>query len=343
MKFIKKWILPSLIVVILVLAALISYVLQPSGTLKEFDAWLPSEQTVQAHPDSLNTLLRVHYFGTSTLLFDDGETQILIDGFFSRPSLSKVIFGKINSSPTVIQNMIQRYQLTRNQAIFVSHSHYDHALDISELAKQLPHTRIVGTQSSLNIARGNKIAESQLRLVKPFESLQLGAFKVTPIPSQHTPATAVNNDLGEEIKTPLTLPARYNAFKEGGSFDYLIEHLGYKILVKASTGAIDQQLKDIQVDTLFLGIAQLSKQPKSYQEQYLQNSLGLTQPKRVIPIHWDNFFKGLDQPFEFLPRIADNSPESLRIFIQAAEKQGSQVTLLTQPDAYYFGDDFKPL
>ncbi len=32
----------------------------------------------------------VTWLGVTTLLFDDGETQILIDGFFSRPSLACV-------------------------------------------------------------------------------------------------------------------------------------------------------------------------------------------------------------------------------------------------------------
>lgn len=340
MIFFKKWILPSLIVVILVLAAALTYLLQPSGSLHEFKALIPENETTKPKVDTIDQRFRVHYFGVSTLLFDDGETQILIDGFFSRPSLLHVLFGRIHSSPNKIKDIIQHHQLSRNQAIFVSHSHYDHALDIAELARQLPQTRIIGSQSSLNIARGNKIAESQLTLVKPYEALQFGAFKVTPIPSKHTPATVVNDDLGEEITAPLTLPAHFSAFKEGGSFDYLIEYLGYKILVKASTGAIDQQLKDTQVDTLFLGIAQLSKQSKDYQQHYLQNSLAITKPKRVIPIHWDNFFQGLDQPFEFMPRIADNSPQSLRILIDAAKKQNSKVSLLTQPDAYYFEDDF---
>ena len=32
------------------------------------------------------TRLTITWYGVATLLFDDGETQVLIDGFFSRPS-----------------------------------------------------------------------------------------------------------------------------------------------------------------------------------------------------------------------------------------------------------------
>ena len=63
-----------------------------------------------------------------------------------------------------------------------------------------------------------KIAETRLSHVNPAQPLQIGKFKITAIPSQHTPATAINNDLGEQITHPLHLPARFYEFKEGGSF-----------------------------------------------------------------------------------------------------------------------------
>ena len=167
----------------------------------------------------------------------------MIDGFFSRPSLSQVLFSKIQSQPEILKQVIAQYQLQRTQAILVTHSHYDHALDIAELGKQLPNSKIIGSNSSLNIARGEHVPEQQLLPVQPFKPMLFGQFKVTAIPSQHTPPTAVNNDLGEEITQPLQLPARFSAFKEGHNFDYLIEHSGQRILVKASTGALPDQLK----------------------------------------------------------------------------------------------------
>ena len=105
-------------------------------------------------------------------------------------------------------------------------------------------------------------------------------------------------------------------------------------MVKSSTGFIPNQLDGLKVDTLFLGIAQLSKQDQNYQNQYLAESLQKLQPKVVIPIHWDNFFKPLNQPLEFLPNFADQSPQSLRKLINVAEQQNSKVVLLTQPVAY---------
>jgi L-ascorbate metabolism protein UlaG (beta-lactamase superfamily) len=315
---------------IFVLVAAMVLLLQPSGQVSDFKKWQYQSSAKQVPSSSL----QVKFFGVSTLLFDDGKTQILIDGFFSRPSLYQVLFQNIQSQPELIRQMIQQQHLQRTQALFVTHSHYDHALDIAELARQLPQTKIIGSKSSLNIARGGQVAEQQLIQVQPWHTLSFGKFKVTAIASQHTPPTAVNNDLGEEIKQPLQLPARFSEFKEGHSFDYLIEHQGHKILVKASTGAVPDQLKNLKVDTLFLGIAQLSRQSEQFQQDYLDQTLRALKPKVVIPIHWDNFFQAGNQPLEFLPYLADNTEQSLKILIQAAEQQHTRLVLLSQPVSY---------
>lgn len=319
----------ALLLLVSIIAVILIYLLKPAGKIEDFRKW-------QYQPTSAlaNSSLNVKFFGVSTLLFDDGQDQILIDGFFSRPMLAKVIFQRIYSDSDLISRIIRQHDLYRTQAILVTHSHYDHALDLSILGNSLTNAQIIGSNSSLNIARGGEVASSQLTQAEPWKVLHIGKFKITPIPSKHTPPTAVNDDLGKNITAPLVLPARFSDFKEGGSFDYLIENQNYKILVKASTGAIPNQFKNLHVDALFIGVAQLSRQSPEFQTQYLKETLSALNPKLVIPIHWDNFFKPLSQPLQFLPRIADNTPESLKILIQHAEQQGHRVVLLTQPVAY---------
>ena len=162
------------------------YLLQPAGKVEQFAAWQyqPSHPTTSNNTTSetTNTGLKVHYFGVSTLLFDDGDSQILIDGFFSRPSLSQVMFSRLQSQPDLLNSLIQQHQLQRTRAILVTHSHYDHSLDLPFLAQQLQHSQIIGSNSSLNIARAAKIAETRLSHVNPAQPLQIGKFKITAIP-----------------------------------------------------------------------------------------------------------------------------------------------------------------
>lgn len=325
-----KWLAGIASAVILVVW-LLSYLLQPSGQISDFKIWQAQQKTHPHHKRKLT----VQFFGVSTLLFDDGQDQILIDGFFSRPSLAQVVFQKIHSNPALVQQIIQQQHLQRTRAVLVTHSHYDHALDVATLADQLPHAKIIGSSSTLNIARGGQVSEQQLSTVEPWKARHFGRFSITAIPSQHTPPTSVNNDLGQEIIQPLKQPARFSDFKEGHSFDYLIEHSGQRILVKASTGTVPNQFKNLQVDVLFLGIAQLSKQSAEFQQQYLAQTLGALKPKTVVPIHWDNFFKPLNEPLQFLPHLADNTTKSLQILIEATNEQSSQMVLLSQPVSYH--------
>lgn len=332
----KKTITITLSLLVFGLIAILTFLLQPSGHVQQFKAWMyqPDIKTA-SRARSSSDQLTVRFFGVSTLLFDDGKDQLLIDGFFTRPSLSQTLFRPVRSDPELIQHMIKDYDLKRLSAVLISHSHYDHALDIAELGTQLP-VRIVGSESTLNIARGAQIAENQLVLIQPLHAMQFGDFRVTALPSQHTPPTAVNNDLGEVISHPLQQPARFSAFKEGHSFDYLIEYRGKKILVKASTGIMPDQLKHIKVDTLFLGIAQLSRQSPDYQQHYLEQTIAMLKPKVVIPVHWDNFWEALPlkQPLEFLPYVADNTSKSMQTLIDFTEKQHAKAVILTQPVAY---------
>ncbi|OTG74093.1 hypothetical protein B9T38_01720 [Acinetobacter sp. ANC 4218] len=72
----------------------------------------------------------------------------------------------------------------------------------------------------------------------------------------------------------------------------------------------------------------------SHLQNYLDQSLRTLKPKVVVPIHWDNFFKPIDQPLEFLPYLADHTEQSLKILIQAAEQQHTRPVLLSQPVSY---------
>lgn len=138
----KYKIVSGLLGLTLLLIVLITYMLQPSGKLQDFQPWL--YQPAETAPAGYT----VKFFGVSTLLFDDGQQQLLIDGFFSRPSLSQLMFGKINSQPIVIEHAIELHQLQRTQAILVTHSHYDHALDVPLLGQLLPQAKIIGSPST---------------------------------------------------------------------------------------------------------------------------------------------------------------------------------------------------
>ena len=59
--------------------------------------------------------LNVTFLGTTSLLFDDGRTQILIDGFFSRPRARQVIGRMLTSDGDRIYGALARAGETGSQ------------------------------------------------------------------------------------------------------------------------------------------------------------------------------------------------------------------------------------
>src|SRR4051812_34418470 len=47
------------------------------------------------------TRLRVTFLGTTSLLFDDGETAWMTDGFFSRPGVFNMVFGSVSPNEKI--------------------------------------------------------------------------------------------------------------------------------------------------------------------------------------------------------------------------------------------------
>src|SRR5687768_3094822 len=61
----------------------------------------------------------ITFLGASTLLINDGEVQFIIDGFFSRPERNKVLFSKISTNESIVNEAIKKYNLTNLNSIFV--------------------------------------------------------------------------------------------------------------------------------------------------------------------------------------------------------------------------------
>jgi len=145
---------------------------------------------------------------------------------------------------------------------------------------------------------------------------------------------------GGEITTLLIPPVRANAYLEGTSFAILIEHHGRRLLVNASAGFIPGALAGRRADVVFLGIGQLGRQTPSYMAAYWREMVTASGARRVIPIHWDDFTRPIDEPLQPIPVLLDDMNASMKFLIAEGEKSGVEVKL---PEAWTVFDPFDRL
>ena len=245
-----------------------------------------------AQPAEAGQTLTVTWFGVTTLLIDDGVTQILIDGYFSRPGLLDIALERmIEPDLAAIKGMLSRFEINRLEAVIPVHSHFDHALDSAEIAKQTG-AQLMGSTTSANIAAGSRLPISQIKVIETGTTYPVGAFEVNFYPSQHAPL-ATNSAISGTLTEPLTLPAPYTAWKLGQAYTLVITHPNGRMLIQGSAGFVPDALAGIKVDAVFLGTGGLPDLSQAHQLAYLDEMVTQRHPKRVYTIHHDDLFGDL--------------------------------------------------
>jgi len=317
MKHIKRALI-VLGIIVLLAAAWVAYRLNDHPRL---DAYKGLVMTASTEGPGKPAGLRVTFLGVSTLLFDDGETAILTDGFFTRPNKWRTFFTKIGPDHDLIVRSLDRAGIKKLRSVIVVHSHYDHALDAAFVAQRTG-AELIGSQSTANLGDTHGLT---MTIVRDGETLTRGRFQITPIRSSHVPSWFSPKG---DILEPLTLPARQRDFKEGEVYSVFIEHDGKTILVQGSAGYLEGALTGRHADVVFLGIGQLGCKDEKYRDDYWREVVEAVQPKRIIPIHWDDFWLPLDQPLVPMPRLIDNFDTSMEFLIRRAREKSIDVRIL---------------
>ena len=269
--------------------------------------------------------LTIRHAGVSTLVFDDGETAWMTDAFLSRPPL-KAMLGRIAPDPAIVERELARLYIKQLAAVIPLHTHYDHALD-SALVAERTGALLVGSASAMQLGRGHGLPADRLREVKSGDTLQLGKFKLTFIASRHSPTWLDDGHTLETIDAPLTLPARATAWRAGTIWSLLVEHGEQRILVQASAGFEPGALAGRNAQTVLLGVGTLGKKDPAYREDYWREVVQAVGAKRVIPIHWDNFWLPLDQPPQAMPLLLDDLDVTMADLIRLGNRDGVQVRM----------------
>jgi L-ascorbate metabolism protein UlaG (beta-lactamase superfamily) len=270
--------------------------------------------------------LTATWLGVATLLLDDGTSTLMTDGFFSRPSLARVALGKMSPSTARVDGCLARLKLTRLEAVIPVHTHFDHALD-SALVADRTGARLVGGESAANVGRGHGLAPDRIVVTTPGEPIRLGAFDVTLLKSHHSDPDRFPG----EITAPVIPPVKVSAYKCGESWSTLVHHRpsDRRLLIQGSAGFVKGLLAGQRADVVYLGVGQLGLQPQRYFVDYWTETVRTVGARRVVLIHWDDFFRPLSKPLRALPYAGDDLDVSLRILSKLAEQDGVALDMPT--------------
>lgn len=275
--------------------------------------------------------LRVTFLGVSTLLIEDDTQAVMIDGFFSRPALPAFVLTPVEPNGARIDDALQQADVTTTQTprrlslrgVIVNHSHYDHAMDSSDVADRTGAT-LVGSESTANIARG-RMFPGTIKVIAAPESFCLDRFHVSLVRTGHLKLPSVGG--GEEVPlagdiseplvpraiplTGLTRANRVDEYKEGGTFAIFVRYrgLGRTLLVQGSAGFAAGALQGRRARVVYLAVGGLSQASQTHVDTYWSEVVGTVQPRRIVPIHWD----GLMGPLSGTLTPSDEGNASLAI------------------------------
>lgn len=279
----------------------------------------------------------VRFSGTSTLLFSDGDTRVLIDGWFSRPGPLQLAFGKIAPDLQAIQFGLASNEIDSLQAVIPMHSHYDHAMDAPEVARRTG-ALLMGSESTANIGRGWGLPESKIVVFENRQSVSVGDFVITPIESRHfefaDPEIRERALTSPQIEKPLEPPVSVFDYRLGEAYVFHVTHPRGSFVIVGSAGYQTGALQGLDADVVFLGIGGLGSQTEEYRQSYWQETVDTIGPGRIIFVHYDSLtapirgdFRGPVMAMAFLSRGIEN----LLPFLKEKEAAMPSISFQTLP------------
>src|SRR5690349_414752 len=146
-----------------------------------------------------NGQVALRWLGTAGWEISDGSTIILINPYISRifgpQPPGRTPFARTASDtrpqygwddPATPDTAAIDSHVPRANYVLVTHTHYDHVLDVPHIALKTRAT-VIGTESTQNVLRAYSVSEEQLITVRGGEDYDFGAFSLKVIPSLHSP------------------------------------------------------------------------------------------------------------------------------------------------------------
>ncbi len=206
------------------------------------------------------------------------EGEILaIDPFFSRIPWWRVWIDPIHGDRALVAE-----HLPHCDVVLVTHSHYDHVLDVPDVVRNSG-ALVLGSRNTCRVLEGAEIPSLRYQEVHVGDDMGLGRFAVTVLPGSHITVAGRPLLTGDLPNWPVSAFGAQD-YRMDACYSYLITAGGLRMLDWASTSVEGAE----RADVLWVG----APAPEAHYRELAQ----VVQPKVIIPIHWDDFFRPLSRP-----------------------------------------------
>lgn len=215
------------------------------------------------------------------------DAALLIDPFVSRFPLRRAFSPHVRPDAALIAR-----HLPHADAVLVTHAHWDHLLDVPEIARQTGAT-VYGSANTCRLLALAGVPPEQCRQIAAGECFTVGPFTVTVWPARHVPLLRRPVLQGALRDHRRQRPLRPWDYRMDVCFSFLVEAAGTRWLDWAGVDTAGAPPADVLFVTLF-------GSPARYRPL-----LAAVRPRWVVPVHWDNFFRPLSRPLRplFMPNL----------------------------------------
>lgn len=219
---------------------------------------------------TMDSSLQFRWLGVAGIELRANGRTLVLDPFLSRPPLSRFLFGRVTSNRPLVGRTLPSCDY-----ILVSHSHWDHMMDVPGVARNTG-ALAFGSPNTCRLLSLLGVPREQIRLIRAGDRLSLGGFAVDVLPADHgfIAPTLASGPLLPDLRPPL----RIRDYRMDVCFSFLVEVQGHRLLLLPG--------ERVRADIVF-------PVPVRRRAAYYVSMMQEVQPSVVVPVHWDNPFSPL--------------------------------------------------
>jgi L-ascorbate metabolism protein UlaG (beta-lactamase superfamily) len=237
--------------------------------------------------------LEIEWLGVSGYRLSFEGRTLFVDPYLSRvPFRSLLTRRPTLPDPAALDRFIKAPGEV--VGVLVGHTHFDHAVDAPAIARRFD-CSAYGSDSLVTLMGLHGLAERAVE-VEPYRTYELGPFEVSFTPSVHSKLL-----LGLAVPYDGALTCEHldslspSAYRCGQVWGNAIAGAGVRLYHQGSANLIDDAIREKGVDVFLAGVA-----GRGFTEDYWKRILPRLEPRVVVPTHYDNFFRPLGDPMEFV-------------------------------------------